>query len=320
MENCDSQPQFWLAPLAGLNDLPFRLLCARFGALGCHWAPMICAQALMHPASRLQTLKLLEWLPEQERALQLFGPNPQIVGAALEVAWELGVREVNFNLGCQVPKVTKGGSGAILLRDLPQVYAILEAMKRSYPQLHLSLKLRLGWDNYALTPLLREAYNLGVERVFVHGRLGTDGFAGDLRWDLLARAAQESSVPFYANGGVTDWESAQRLLALPRCQGVMIGRGALGRADIFAYLQAKARGEELQDSTWSGSPAQRRQRQLELLKEHLELVERYGRGPERERMHKLRRHLAAYELLGPERLQVASFRALRDLIARSEQS
>ena len=61
----------------------------------------------------------------------------------------------------------------------------------------------------------------------------------------------------------------------------MIGRGALGRADIFAYLQAKARGEELQDSTWSGSPAQRRQRQLELLKEHLELVERYGRGPER---------------------------------------
>ena len=324
-------PELYLAPMAGLTDLPFRELCRQYGCVAGTFVPMIGATALLHKSSRPHTLALLDWKEsEQDRQVQIFGSSAVELYQASRLLIELGASGLNLNMGCQMPKIIKNGAGAALLRDLNLAKGAISAcVKAADSKVPVTVKLRLGWDSFNTIELLSQLRNLGVSKVFMHGRLASDKFSGPIRVDKLKIAAQSSSVPFYVNGDISDCYSASQMAALPNCCGLMIGRAALGRPFIFAELAAyfayRAQvGGELAIAN-KALVAKSRQRPLLLQKiaavqKHIALAERYTNSDELTTIRRLRRHLSAYNCLSPEIMSAVTFAQLKRLVDAEAES
>jgi len=232
----------WLAPLAGYSDLAFRLLCRENGAAVC-CTEMISAKGLVHKSPG--TAELLRTHPlDAPLVVQLFGDEPDSVARAMEILLDMGFRYFDLNMGCAAPKVTRGGGGAALLRDIPRALAVAEAMFALAEPGHAGCKLRLGWENTdeawrVLAPALADA---GAGWLTLHPRSARQGFAGRANWDVFADLAALLSIPLIASGDLMKAEDGVRCLAAggPNC--VMYARGALRDPAIFIAHKALLAG------------------------------------------------------------------------------
>lgn len=232
-----------LAPLAGITDLPFRLVVKRLGC-GMVCSEMISANALVRNSQK--TLAMLDTTTEEyPLSVQLFGADPAVMAdAARRVAENAGAAIIDINFGCSVKKVVKTGAGSALMRDPQRARALLRAV-RSAVTTPLTTKIRSGWDplgDQALE-IARIAQEEGIDAIAVHPRTATQGFSGKADWRIIARIKEAIDIPVIGNGDILLAQDALEMMEQTRCDAVMVGRAALGNPWIFDQIHRRLRGE-----------------------------------------------------------------------------
>jgi nifR3 family TIM-barrel protein len=230
-----------LAPLAGITDLPFRLLVKEAGC-GLVYSEMISSNALVYRSAK--TFKMLESRPaEKPLAVQIFGAEPALMATAAQIVANAGADLLDINFGCSVKKVVKTGAGVALMREPQQAQAVLKAVRQAV-SIPLTVKIRTGWDptgNQALR-IARIAQDSGVDGIAVHPRTAAQGFRGRADWQIIKAVKGAVTVPVIGNGDIVSAADALKMEAETGCNAVMIGRAAIGNPWIFAQILALKTG------------------------------------------------------------------------------
>ncbi|GAB4510936.1 MAG: tRNA dihydrouridine synthase DusB [Anaerolineae bacterium] len=237
-----------LAPMAGQTTHAFRALCRECGDCGLVCTELISSHALQFKSSRQKTLTLFDWRPaESPFAVQLFGGDPAIMAEAAQLVVEYGADIVDINMGCWVPKVARGGAGAALMRDICTAERVVRAVVEAV-DVPVTVKIRSGWvpEEPTAVPFAKAAEQAGVKAIAVHARFANQRHNGDPDWDVIRQVKETVSIPVIGNGDVIDTDSARRMFHETGCDGVMIGRGAMGNPWIFRQIAHELRtGEAL---------------------------------------------------------------------------
>ena len=226
----------FLAPLAGVTDKAFRETVRAVGGKYV-WTEMISDKALNYQNSR--TLNMLDLSGEAEpRIVQLFGSDPETMARAALLALECRANVIDINMGCPALKIVKNNEGSALLKDLPRAQAIASAVVRAV-KVPVTVKIRLGWndDKIVAIELAKLLESVGVQMLTVHARTREQFYSGHADWDWIRRVKQEVSIPVIGNGDVLNPEDARRMIEQTGCDGVMIGRGALGNPWLIPRTQ-----------------------------------------------------------------------------------
>lgn len=227
----------FLAPMAGVTDFPFRLLCREMGC-ALAFTEMVSAKGMLlaPPGNRAARELLLTSPQEGPVALQLFGREPQTVAeAARRLAGDGRFCLVDLNMGCPAPKIAGSGEGSGLLREPDLAVRVAEAVVRASP-VPVTVKLRMGWDEDSLVyeELGRRLQEAGVSALTLHARTRRQFYAGRADWDAIARLKRAVSIPVIGNGDVTCLQDARRMMEQTGCDAAMIGRAAMGNPWVFA--------------------------------------------------------------------------------------
>ena len=234
-----------LAPMAGFTDMTYRALC-RMQGCDFTFTEMVSAKGLSFGG---KSAELLETAPEERPCgIQLFGREPEIMAdmaKRLCDEYRDAAAMLDINMGCPAPKITGNGEGSALMREPLQAAKVIEAVAKA-SSLPVSVKFRTGWDGASRNYLefAKMAEQSGASMVTVHGRTREQMYSGIADWDAIAEVKAALAIPVIGNGDVTDAASALRLKAHTGCDGIMIGRGALGNPFIFPEVKAALRGEE----------------------------------------------------------------------------
>lgn len=225
-----------LAPLAGYTDLPFRSVVKKFGA-DLTVSEMVSSNALIHNSEK--SIKMLEKNSiEDPYSVQIAGSDVDVVRGAVEfINTQDGVDVIDLNCGCPVPKVTGGGSGSSLLRDLDQMGRIIETIKKTSNKQFTSVKIRLGFSENNHIEIAKIVQDAGADFIAVHGRTRAGKFKSEVDYDAIAEVKEALNIPVIANGDITDYEKAKWVLNHTKADGLMIGRGAIGQPWIFHQLK-----------------------------------------------------------------------------------
>lgn len=280
-------PPVVLAPMAGVTNWPFRTICRRFGA-GLYVSEMVTARPLVE--GRAKALMLAEFGPDESpRSLQLYGVDPYYVGEAVKWLVEEGrVDHIDMNFGCPVPKVTRKGGGSAIPAKPRLLASIVRAAVRSAGVIPVTIKFRMGIDDGLLTygDAGRIAEEEGCAAVALHARTAAQLYDGRARWDAIGDLKQRvRTIPVLGNGDIWEAHDALRMMRETGCDGVVIGRGCLGRPWLFRDLADVFQGREPQDPPCFGEVAR-------VALEHAALLREWaGEGPA---MRMFRRHSSWY--------------------------
>jgi tRNA-dihydrouridine synthase B len=263
-----------LAPMAGVTNAPFRLVCREAGA-GPLTSEEIDARAYVLGNDKTETLA--RYLPEERPlAMQLLGADPDILAEAARRLEGGGADGIDLNMGCPVPKIVAKGQGSALMRDPLAAAVIFRTLRKAVIRVPFTIKIRGGWDDHTINAveIARLAESEGVDAVTVHPRTRSQQFTGRAPWDVIAAVVAAVRLPVIGNGDVRSVEDARAMVAATGCAAVMIGRGALGAPWIFR-----------------GTPLDRDGRAA-IIRRHAALIE--AQLPERLALVQLKKHLAWY--------------------------
>jgi len=277
-----------LAPMAGITNTAFRRLCREYGA-GLYVSEMITSRALVERTP--ESLRLIQHHEsETPRSIQLYGVDPKTVADAVTMlVAEDRADHIDLNFGCPVPKVTRKGGGAALPWKLDLFREIVESAVHAAGPLPLTVKMRKGIDSDHLTYLEagRIAEGAGVASIALHARTAAEFYSGTADWSAIEKLKNAvTSVPVLGNGDIWSAEDALRMVDESGCDGVVVGRGCLGRPWLFGDLAAAFRGETLKAQPSLGEVAAAYRRHAELL---IEFFDDEGRA-----CRDLRKHVAWY--------------------------
>lgn len=224
-----------LGPMAGVTDLPFRLLCKEMGC-GLLYTEMVSAKALYY--KNKNTLPLLETDPkEQPLAVQLFGSEPELMAEMAKTLEDKGYQFIDINMGCPVPKIVNNHEGSALMKEPLLVGKIIETMVKAV-NLPVTVKFRKGFteETANAVEIARIAQESGAAAVAVHGRTREQFYSGEADWDIIRQVKEAVTIPVIGNGDVTDVDSYLKMKEVTGCDAVMIGRAAKGNPWVFQQI------------------------------------------------------------------------------------
>lgn len=230
--NIELKNNLILAPMAGITNLPFRLLVKRMGA-GLVYSEMVSSMGLS--LNHKKTMGYLKSDPaEKPLAVQIFGARPEIMAKAAQMVIENGADIVDINMGCPVKKVTKTGSGAALLKDLKTAEKIISSVRMACT-VPLTVKIRSGWsgDRIIASDIARVVEACGADALTIHARTAVQGYSGSADWEIISRVKENVNIPVIGNGDVRDARDVFGMVEQTGCDGVMIGRAAAKNPWIF---------------------------------------------------------------------------------------
>ncbi len=233
-----------LAPLAGITNLPFRILAKEAGcALVC--SEMISANGLVRGSKK--TKQMLKSLPEEKPlSVQIFGSDPAVMAEAAQIVESSGANLIDINFGCSVKKVVKTGAGVALMQQLNNAEAIIKAVRKAV-DIPLTIKIRTGWDSSGKQALKLSllAEESGVDAIAVHPRTASQGFRGKAEWSIITAIKKAIAIPVIGNGDIVTAKDAIEMQRITGCDAVMIGRAAIGNPWIFSHVIALVRGNDI---------------------------------------------------------------------------
>ena len=271
-----------LAPMAGVTDKPFRIICKKFGP-GLVCTEMGSSRAMFHNDQK--TKRLFDTEGEKRPvSFQIFGSDEETLAYATK--YVSGFADIiDFNMGCPAPKVVKNGDGSRLLLDLPKAKKMIETVVNN-SSVPVTLKFRTGWDkeHIVATEVAKIAEECGVSAITIHGRTRSEYYSGKANLEIIRKVKESVNIPVIGNGDVVDEISAKEMLEKTGVDGIMIGRGSFGNPWIFREIKYYLETGEFLDKP-------KNTEKLEIIKEHINLaVEQKGEIAIKE----LRKHIAWY--------------------------
>lgn len=237
IQNLTIHGKTFLAPLAGITNLPFRLFVKELGC-GVVCSEMISAKGICYNSKN--TLKLLtSQKEEQPLSVQIFGCDPDSMAKAAKFIENMKIAGIiDINLGCSVKKIIKQGAGVALMKERKLCKSIFMAVRKAI-DLPFTIKLRSGWDHSGeqAFQIAHIAQECGVDAVVLHPRTAGQGFKGKADWDLIAQLKQQLSIPVIGNGDIQSVEDAQKMLQSTGCNGVMVGRAAMTNPFLISQIE-----------------------------------------------------------------------------------
>ena len=241
--NLQIENPLFLAPMAGITDHPFRILCREMGA-GVVYSEFVSANGIIR--GNAKTLELMDFT-EDERpiGIQLFGEDPDIVGRSARMVYNMFKPDIiDINYGCPVPKVTKRGAGSAALKNLSLMDDMTQAVVEAVPEIPVTIKMRAGWDHDKLvsTEAGLRLEKIGVAAITLHPRTTKQQFSGESNWQLIKELKATVNIPVIGNGDIRTADDYFRMKDETGCDGVMIGRAALGNPWIFKSIYERECG------------------------------------------------------------------------------
>jgi len=302
-------PPVVLAPMAGVTNAAFRRLCRAYGA-GLYVSEMVSARALCEGNERTSTM--VSFAPDEElRSLQLYGVDPHWVSEAIRRVVDLGVDHIDLNAGCPSPKVTRRGGGGALPAHYVLFGEIVAAAVKAAGDVPVTVKMRTGIDadNLTFVEAARAAASAGAAAVALHARTVEQLYSGRADWSAIARLKESVDVPVLGNGDIWAAPDALRMMAETGCDGVVVGRGCLGKPWLFRDLADAFAGRPVQGPPTVGEVAAVMAQHARLLVEH--------KGDEGFAVRDFRKHtgwyLTGYPVGGAMRRSLAMVGSLAEL-------
>ncbi|WP_270943357.1 tRNA dihydrouridine synthase DusB [Romboutsia lituseburensis] len=233
--NLELENKVFLSPMAGVTDLPFRLICKEQNC-GMLYTEMINAKALCYDDENTKKMLKIEEA-EHPVAVQIFGSDPEFMGRAAEIMNEYPNEILDINMGCPAPKVIKNGDGSALMKNPKLAEEVLKAVVKNSKK-PVTLKIRKGWDDNSINAveIAKIAEASGISALAIHGRTREQYYSGKADWNIIAEIKNNIGIPVIGNGDVFSVEDARNMLDKTNCDAIMIGRGAQGNPWIFKRI------------------------------------------------------------------------------------